>query len=318
MAQLVRHVGIDTSKAHLDVMLVPDKTKHRVSNDAAGWAALAAWLPADGSVVAIGIEASGGYEREVVEHLRAQGYRVVVLDAQRVRLYARALGKRAKSDAIDAEVIARFVATVASDSLTRSAERRRLGELVDYRQGLIEERTRLTNAGAQVSEPTLKKMTQRRLAQIERDVERLEERMAALIDETPELAATAALLDTVKGVGPILIATLLAFLPELGQLTRRQIAALVGVAPYDRDSGTMRGQRHIAGGRERPRRVLYMATMSAATLHNSVLKGFYRRLLAKGKLPKVALVACMRKLLTILNTMVAKGEAWRDTTTAAA
>lgn len=312
MAQLVRHVGIDTSKAYLDAALLPDKTKHRVSNNAAGWAELAAWLPVDGGVVAIGIEASGGYERDVAEHLRGRGYRVVVLDAQRVRLYARALGKRAKSDAIDAEVIARFVATVGSDSLTRSAERRRLGELVDYRHGLIEERTRLTNASAQVSEPTLKKMTQRRLAQIDRDVERLEQRMAALIAETPELAATAALLDTVKGVGPILIATLLAFLPELGQLTRRQIAALVGVAPYDRDSGTMRGQRHIAGGRERPRQALYMATMSAATLHNSVLKSFYRRLLAKGKLPKVALVACMRKLLTILNAMVAHGTAWRQ------
>ena len=310
MAQLVRHVGIDASKAYLDVALLPDKTEHRVSNDAAGWAE--AWLPPDGSVVVIGIEASGGYERGVTEALRAAGYRVVVLDAQRVRLYARALGKRAKSDTIDAEVIARFVATVGSDSLTRSDERRRLGELVDYRQGLIEERTRLTNASAQVSEPTLKKMAQRRLAQIERDVTRLEERMGALIAATPELAATAALLDTVKGVGPILIATLLAFLPELGQLTRRQIAALVGVAPYDRDSGTMRGKRHIAGGRERPRRVLYMATMSAATLHNSVLKSFYRRLLAKGKLPKVALVACMRKLLTILNAMIAHGTAWRQ------
>jgi transposase len=313
MAQLVRHVGIDTSKARLDVAMRPDKSKPRlqVANDEAGWERLLAWLPADGSVVAVGIEASGGYERGVVEVLRAAGFRVVVLDARRVRLYAQALGKRAKNDPIDAETIARFVAVVEVDSLTQTPERRRLGELVDFRAALLDERTRLGNAGAQRRDPLVLRLTRQRLAQIDRQVRKLEAAMAKLIADTPDLAATATLLRSVKGVGPVLVATLLAFLPELGRLTRRQIAALVGVAPYDRDSGPQRGQRHIAGGRARPRQALFMAALGGATRHNPVLKRFYGRLIAKGKAPKLALVACMRKLLTILSAMVASGETWR-------
>jgi len=319
MAQIAFVVGIDVSKAWLDCYRHPDRLQVRVSNDADGWAALRRWL-GDEPIRCVGLEASGGYERGVAEQLIAAGFTVRVLDPVRVRYFARALGRRAKNDRIDARVIAEFLATCEGNGSTTlpDKDRRRLAELLGFRQVLLDNRNGLANVAEHLRERRIAALAARRIAQFERDVAALERDIADTIAANPQFAHAAQLLLSAKGVGLILTATLIARLPELGTLSRRQIAALVGVAPYDHDSGDTTGRRQIQGGRAAVRRVLYMATMGAATRSNPALKAFYQRLRKLGKLPKVALVACMRKLLTILNAMLAHGTPWRDTTSAAA
>lgn len=317
MAQVTFFVGIDVSKAWLDAHRHPDGRHARFDNDAAGWTALLHWL-AEAPVVRIGLEASGGYERAVAEQLTDAGYTVRVLDPARVRYYARALGRLAKNDRIDARTIAEF--TAHSDLPTKAPDRARdrLAELLNLRDALIDSRTALANVAEHLRDKQFVRTTKTQLAKLDRDIARLERHLEQAIAANPEFTRLSRLLRSAKGVGRVLAATLIARLPELGSLTSRQIAALVGVAPFDDDSGPVKGIRHIKGGRARVRHVLYMATLVAATRSNPALKAFYRRLLARGKLPKVALVACMRKFLAILNTLVAKGQTWRDTTTAKA
>jgi transposase len=316
MAQVAFSVGIDVSKLWLDAYRHPDGRRARFSNDAAGWKALLAWLGA-APIVRIGLEASGGYERAVAEQLAA-AYAVCVLDPARVRYYALALGRLAKNDRIDARTIAEFTAHGDRPSKALDKERERLTQLLNLREALSDNRTRLANAAEHLRDKAFARSAAAHLAKLDRDIGRIERHLEDAIAATESFAGLSRLLRSAKGVGPILAATLIARVPELGTLTNRQIAALIGVAPFDDDSGPSKGKRHIRGGRARVRRVLYMATMVAATRHNPVLKAYYQRLIAAGKLPKVALVACMRKLLSILNTMVAKGETWRDMTTAAA
>lgn len=314
MAQIVRiqNIGIDVSKAELVVMILPERRELRVTNDRAGWAALTAALGPDGAVQRIGLEATAGYERDVADHLRACGFTVFVVDPLRVRLFARAAGKRAKNDPIDAEMIAKFVAQFELHEQVHDPLRRRLGELVRYRQFLVDTRVAFANAGEQLHIDALRTRSRRRLQQFARDEAVIDREIAALIAGDQQLAAQAKLLRSVAGVGAGLVAILLAFLPELGRLSGRKVSALVGVAPFDRDSGRWRGKRCIGGGRAGVRAVLYMGTLSAATRHNPTLKAFYERLRAKGKPAKVALTACMRKLIVILNAMVASGTPWRD------
>jgi len=320
MAQIVRtqNVGIDVSKADLVVMILPERRALRVDNNPTGWAALVAALGPDTALLRIGLEASGGYEREVADHLRSLGYTVHVVDPLRVRLFARAAGKRAKNDPIDAEMIARFVAQFELHEQVHDPVRRRLGELVRYRQSLIDARVALANAGEHLRGSTLVARSRRRLQQFERDELLIDREIAALIAGAPGLAAQAKLMRSVRGVGAGLVATLLAFLPELGRLSGRQVSALVGVAPFDRDSGPWRGKRCIGGGRAGVRNVLYMSALSAATRHNPTIRAFYERLRACGKPAKLALTACMRKLIVILNAMIATGTPWRDHNPAAA
>ena len=317
MAQLAFHVGIDVSKAWLDAYRHPDGARGRFSNDAAGWSALLAWL-GEAPIVRIGLEASGGYERPAAEQLMAAGFVLAVLDPLRVHYFARAIGRRAKNDRIDARVIAEFTAHADMPTKLPERERDRLAELLTLRTALHENCSRLRNAGEHLRERGPAAMIKRLLTQAERHVAALERLIAARLAANPQFDRTAKLLMSAKGVGLVLAATLIARLPELGTLSRRKIAALVGVAPFDDDSGGATGLRRIAGGRAPIRRVLYMAAMGAATRHNPTLKRFYTRLRQHGKLPKVAIVACMRKLLTILNTMLATGTAWRDMTTAPA
>jgi transposase len=318
MAQIAFVVGIDVSKAWLDCYRHPDGARVRVSNDADGWAALRRWL-GDEPILRVGLEASGGYERCVAEQLVAAGFTVRVLDPARVRYFARALGRRAKNDRIDARVIAEFLATCEVNASTTlpDKDRRRLAELLGLRQALLDSRNGLANVAEHLRERRFAALAARHIARFERDVAALERLVADTIAANPQFARAAQLLLSAKGVGLILAATLIARLPELGTLSRRQIAALVGVAPFDDDSGDTTGRRKIQGGRAAVRRVLYMAAMGAATRHNPTLKAFYQRLRKLGKLPKVALVACMRKLLTILNAMLAHDTPWRDTTSAA-
>lgn len=313
MAQIVGTVGIDVSKAVLDVVRLPCRTKLRVSNDPVGWAALVAWLerwPA----VRIGLEASGGYEQGVLAHLQAAGQEVYLLDAWAVRQFARAGGRRAKTDAIDALVIARYVGVFDLHPAKPCAERRALAELVKARLSLVEMQTQLAN-WAEHGNGELIRLGESYGRRLRADIARLERKIAERIKAHAGFAQGAELLTSAKGVGLGTAATLLALLPELGRLRREQIAALVGVAPFDDDSGTRTGKRAIAGGRRPVRRALYMAALTGIRF-NPVLKAFYQRLRGRGKEGKVALTACMRKLITILNAMLRDGRPWQPPTAA--
>ena len=313
MAQRVFFVGIDVAKLWLDVYRHPDGQRARFGNDLAGWKALMDWL-AEVPVARIGMEASGGYERGVAERLAAAGFAVRVLDPARVRYYARALGRRAKNDRIDARTIAEFTAHGDRPGKALDKARDRLAELLNLREALNDNRTRLAALAEHLRDKTFVRSMALHLARLDRDIRRLERHLADEIAANEAFAQVARLLRSAKGVGLILTAALIARLPELGTLHRRHIASLVGVAPFDNDTGQTKGKRTIKGGRARVRHVLYMATLVAAARgKNPALTAFYRRLRAAGKPAKVALVACMRKLLTILNTMVARGEPWRDT-----
>jgi len=314
MAQKMDVVGIDVSKATLDAYALASQQAQQFANDPAGHRALVAWLQGLGVDVAV-LEASGGYERAAAQALRQAGLAVHVVDPKRVRHYARAAGQLAKTDRIDARMIAAFGAAflLAVPGGVAGADdpaRRDLAELVGTRQVMVDHRTTLQQQADGVTSTIAKKLLRASLKQFDRRIETLDRHIAAAIARHAPFAALARRLNTVPGLGPVSIAALIAWLPELGQLGRRQVAALVGVAPFADDSGTRTGQRHIQGGRMKLRHLLYMATLAAATRHNPLLKARYRRLLENGKKPKVALIACLRTLLTILNAMVAHQRDW--------
>lgn len=304
-------VGIDVSKRHHDVAL-PEGTTLRIDNSASGHRELAGLLrQLDGHVV-VGLEATGGYERDLVQALTGEGLKVHRLDPRRVRRFAEACGRLAKNDRIDARTIADCLAAVPSRPVHEDPAAARLDELVDARRRLLEERTRCTNACATAHEPLIRRMAKRQIARLNADIALIERRLDELIAAEPEFTCRSALLTSVPGVGPVLAWTLLARLPELGRLSRRQIAALVGVAPYDNDSGTSRRRRSVRGGRWDVRCVLYMAALTASR-YNPVLKRAHDTLKARGKPAKVILVALMRRLITILNAIVRDQKPWRQT-----
>jgi len=309
MAQRTAVVGIDVSKEWLDVAVHPGGEHWRVTNDEAGWRALRRRLRGQG-VRAIGIEASGGYERNAIIALVEAGLPVRNVNPWKLRQFAKAAGILAKNDRLDAHVIARFVDTLPSRPARHDPDLARLAELVTARRQLVDDRQRCSNRMELLCDTALRRLQTRRIRQIDADVVRLDRRIAETITRVPAFAERYERLSSVPGVGPVLAATLIAFLPELGSLQNRQIGALVGVVPYDFDSGKMRGLRCIWGGRARVRRVLYMAAQIAA-MHNPVLKAFKQRLIAQGKKPKVAIVAVMRKLIVCLNAMVRDNLPWR-------
>lgn len=313
MPQAGTIVGLDVSGQRIDGFVLPIGREITAANEVSGRATLLSELRA----LAVGeavVEASGGCERDLVGELRQAGLIVRVVDPKRVRYFAQALGKRAKNDRIDARMIARFAATVDGPAPMHDPARQALAALVAARQDLIDGRTRFS-LQASHQQGVAARALERVLKTIAGEIDRLDRRIAKTIAANPAFAELARLIGSVPGVGPVLTAALIAWLPELGRLDRQALAALVGVAPFDDDSGPMHGPRHIAGGRAALRNVLYMATLAAATKHNPVLKAFYCRLLAKGKPAKVALVACMRKLIHILSTMVTRGECWNPNRT---
>lgn len=302
-------VGVDVSKDRLDVAVLEGES-FAVSNDAAGLRDLVRRLRAAKASL-IGLEATGGYEKTAVEALLTAGLDARLLDPRKVRRFAQACGVLAKNDRIDAELIARFVALMPSRSARIDPAAARLAELVDARRRLVEEQARLDNAARMVRDPVLIRLAQRRRGRTRLDLVLIEKRLAQLIAEDEDLARKDALLRSAPGVGPVLAWTLLARLPELGDLDARQVAALVGVAPYDHDSGARRGRRAIRGGRPIVRNVLYMAALVGARF-NPALAAMKARLAQAGKPPKVVLVALMRKLITILNAMLRDNASWRD------
>jgi transposase len=312
MAQISPCVGIDVSKARLDVAVFPDATSFAVDNTPAGWAELAARCTGL-SVVTIGLEASGGFEQGIAHALQDRGFTVRLLNPFRVRSFAKALGKLAKNDQIDAAVIARFVATMPGRALPpRSTTRQRLAAVLTMRQQLIERLVMVRNQARGLADPLLCRLSKRHITGLLADIRLLDRRLAAIVAGDAELTRQYRLLRSAPGVGPVLALTVLAELPELGTIDRWKIAALVGVVPYDFDSGTMKGKRCIWGGRTAVRNVLYMAALVASRC-NPQLKAFREQLAHAGKPAKVALVAVMRKLLTMLNAMLRDGREWQPT-----
>jgi len=301
-------VGIDISKDHLDIAVRPSGEHWRTPNDDAGIAATTPRLQAlqPSSIV---LEATGGYELPLAAALAAASLPVAIINPRQGRDFAKALGILAKTDRLDASVLALFAERVCptprplpeetTSALAAVLTRRR--QLVEM---LVAEQNRLHRAP-----PRFQAQIREHLAWLSHQVHDLDRELQELVCSSPLWQERERLLRSVPGIGPVVSATLLAELPELGTLDRRRIAALVGVAPFPRDSGRRRGQRHIWGGRAQVRAALYMATL-VAIRRNAVLKAFYQRLVAAGKAKKVALVACMRKLLTILNAMLRHRNLW--------
>lgn len=304
MAQMIMVAGIDVSKQWLDVALWRKPAKVKVSRDRRGLSELAAWLRQH-AVARVGLEASGGYEVEVIDALQAQGFEVVCLNPLRVRRLAEAKGRLAKNDRADAGVIAEATVLLA-DTATRG-RRRDLDPLVEhlgYRQQLLDWITDCANQLERTRDKLLRRRIAQRQTRLKAELTALDKTIDGLVSEHEDWGQLARRLCAVPGVGPVLAHTLIALLPELGSLTRRSIASLVGVAPFDDDSGKRRGPRRIKGGRSAVRHVLYMATLSAMR-HNPAIAAFAARL--AGKKPKVRIVACMRKLLVTLNAMLRDG-----------
>ena len=305
------HIGIDVSKERLEVAFGTAGSLETLANEPAAHAALAARLQAMAPALIV-LEATGGYEFEVASTLQLAGWKVLVVNPRQARDFARGMGLLAKTDAIDARVLARFAAVLAQRSDLHlkplpDEERQQLQAWVLRRRQLIAmltaERQRLAicHKSARRSLKAMIEFIQRQLREVDGQLARHLERHHGEV---------AALLRSVKGIGPTSAATLIAELRELGQLPRRQISALVGVAPLNRDSGQQRGRRSTWGGRVSVRNTLYMATLSAVR-HNPALRAFYEHLLQLGKPKKVALVACMRKLLVILNAIVRDRQPFR-------
>lgn len=301
-------IGIDVAKNWLDVAELQSGERLRVDNDEAGWTELLAWLSRR-RVRAIGLEPSGGYERGVAKALRRAGLAVRNVNPYKLRHFARALGRPAKNDRIDAALIARYTAELPTRPMRCDPLTEQLADLVVARRQLSDDKVSLANQLEQVREPTVRRIFARRLARIALDIALIARRMTELVASQPDLAARDRLIQSFCGAGPVLSHTLLALAPELGQASRREIAALVGVAPYDFDTGVFRGHRRIWGGRADVRRVLYMAALTASR-SNPALKAFHQRLIAAGKAPKVALVAVARKILTILSAMLRNNQEW--------
>ena len=303
-------IGIDVAKDKLDVHAWPTQQTLQVTNTPAGIDALVAGL-APLRVSLIVIEATGRYERRVAFELMGQGYEVAIVNPRQPRDFARASGQLAKTDAIDAKVLAQFGALIGPRKSEKPSENQvLLDELVTRRRQLVEMITAERQRMEHMFDKRLRGSIKNHLDSLADHRDHVEKQIADLIERDDDWRDRLKVLKTVPGVGAATAATLIAELPELGALNRQQIAALVGVAPMNRDSGTMRGQRHIAGGRKSVRDMLYMATLTARS-HNPLIKSMATRLSKAGKPFKVMMTACMRKLLTMLNVMIRTKQPWR-------
>ena len=305
-------VGMDVSKDRLDVATWPESASgvSQFSNDPKGHDQLIAHLQKVSPRLIV-LEATGGYQRSVVAALAAAGCPVVVVNPRQVRDFARAVGILAKTDALDAAVLARFGASINPTLRPLpDAQATTFGDLLARRRQLVELHGAESNRLAQAVAPKVKASIQAVLKVLKKQIESIDDDLDGLIQQCPCWQEKETLLTSVPGVGTQTARTLLACLPELGAISRQAVAALVGVAPLNRDSGTLRGKRSIWGGRKVVRTALYMATL-VASRHNPVIKTQYQKLLAAGKSKKLALVACMRKLLIMLNAILRTKQQWR-------
>ena len=303
------YIGMDISKAKIDVAVWGREETWEFNNENEGLQELVGWIKKLRPTLIV-VEASGGLEQPVVAELYLELMPVAIVNPTRVRNFARSTGQWAKTDKLDARIIAHFAQAVRPEVRPlRTEDEEFLDGLVTRRrqviQMLIAEKNRRST-----SHSVIQARLQRHIAWLEDELKQLDNDIEDFIQQCPEWKEKAALLHSVPGVGPVTVSTLLAELPELGTRNRKQIAALVGVAPLNKDSGKMRGKRRVFGGRASVRRTLYMATL-VATRSNPIIRAFYERLLANGKEKKVALTACMRKLLVILNSMIRYRNPWQ-------
>jgi transposase len=301
--------GIDTSKAKLDVAVHERTERWQVANALPGWCALAAKLAKIG-VTRIGIEATGGYERGVVEHLRAAGFTVLVLQPIQVKAFGRVHLRRAKNDALDAELIAACTAAIDQPRIAPDPRLAELAANLTFLEQLEEDIARFKTRLEHIDEPGLRRL-------VNSDIKRLRARKAAQmrylakrLRAHSDLAKRLDLVLSIPGIGDRTALALIIRMPELGRISREEVAALAGLAPFDHDSGQHRGKREIAGGRGRLRRSLFAAALPAAFRWNKALIALYARLIAKGKVHNAALIACARKLLIYANTVVQRGTPW--------
>jgi len=312
MGQGERYVGIDVAKGWLDVATWPASASLRVGNDAKGVAQLVEEL-LESAPRAVVLEASGGLEALVASELQAAGLAVAVVNPRQVREFARSLGRLAKTDRLDALVLAQFAQSAHSNGRLQplalpDQAQLELKALVARRRQLIGFLVAETNRRERAPKVVRKSIVQS-IKGLKKALAEVEQQLREVVQRAPAQQAKAALMTAVPGVGPQLSVTLLAELPELGRLGRREIAALVGVAPHAHESGRFKGRRTIWGGRARVRTMLYMAALSAVR-HNPVLRARYQALLDRGKAKKLALVACMRKLLVMLNAILRDQRPW--------
>jgi transposase len=302
--------GIDVAKDKVDVCIRSLSLRRTFASTAEGRRELASWLRRRKVGKAV-MEASGGYEREWAKALRDARIEARIVDPKRVRSFARSAGRLAKNDTIDAEMIAWFAETFdEAPGQAYDAAREQLHQMVNARQALKDMQTKLQSQGEHAVPAAVQRIHTRIFKTISVELVKIEAAISAMIQATPRFAELAEIIESVPGIGRTTCAALIADMPELGQANTKVVASLLGVAPYDDDSGRRRGERHIKGGRRRTRNVFYMACLGAATQHNPVLKVFYDRLVAKGKEKKVALIACMRKLISILNIMIERRQKW--------
>ncbi len=304
------YVGIDVSGDRLEVHTHPSGQSWSVAYEEAGLSALVARLQGLGVALVV-LEATGKLQDVAVATLYAAGLPVAVVNPRQVRDFARATGQLAKTDRLDAAVIAHFGAAIQPAAQPApDAERQRLSELVARRRQLVEMVTAEQNRLRSTQDAALREEVQVHIRWLKAALKKLEKEISRTIRQNPLWRAQDELLRSTPGVGPVTACTLLAGLPELGRLSQRPLAGLVGVAPMNCDTGRRRGERHIRGGRATVRRALYMATL-VGVRKNEVLRAHYQHLLVAGKPRKVALVACMRKLLLVLNAMVRTGQPWQ-------
>lgn len=309
-------IGIDVAKDWLDVAGAGERTVERFANDATGVAALVLTLH-DRSPQLVVLEATGGYETAAVTALQAAGLAVAVVNPLQVRHFARSTGKLAKTDALDAQLLALFGERMQPEPRPQpDATSQELASLLARRRQLVEMQTGERHRRRTMA-PRLLPGVEAHLVWLAEQIAELDQQVAETIAEDPATQAKASVLRTIPGVGPVVAATLVGLLPELGTLDRRQIAALAGVAPLNRDSGHRIGGRRIWGGRGAVRAMLSMATVTGI-VHNPLLTPLYDRLCARGNPTKVAMVACMRKLLIIANAMVRDGTVWTPSLVAGA
>lgn len=313
------HVGIDVAQANLDIRILPADRALRVKNVAAGHTQLVAELlplaasPADIRVV---LESTGGLELPVALALEEAGIQVAIIKPERARYFAKAHGQLAKTDAIDAGILARFIRDVPIDiTPLPTQEIRHFRDLLDRRNQLVEMRTMESNRLASTAEKRARKSVEKHIDWIEKEIKTLERELDRRIADNPQWKETDRILQSIPGLGPQTSRTLIGQLPELGHCDRKTLGHLVGLAPIANDSGTTEGPRHIVGGRKQVRNTLYMAAMVASRC-NPLAKALYARMLAKGKPAKVALIAIAHKLLTIANAMVRTKTAWRHSNVA--
>ena len=304
------NVGIDVSKSVLDIAIHETGETWSSNNDSSGCGALATKLKRL-KATSIVLEATGGFETLVTATLSAAGLPVIVVNPRQVRDFAKATGELAKTDRLDCRVLAHFAAAIDPPVRpVKSAETQHLDALLARRRQIVEMLVAEKNRLANNHDRAVVKDLNAHIAWLEGRLKSSDDELQRVLKASPAWRERDDLLRSVPGVGPVLSLTLLSQLPELGHLNRREIAKLVGVAPFNWDSGQWRGSRHIWGGRATVRSPLFMATLCAIRI-NPTIKYFYRRLIAAGKAPKVAITACMRKLLTILNVMVKTQTSWR-------